>query len=162
MIKYIFAILFPLALFLRINFEVLALVEYENVNPGNDLSYTFKRLKEKITLFFLTPFTDKKLDYYKRLIEVRLAELKYVTDKKDIANIQTTTQRYSATAGELTDLVIGYNTLFGKKEDIKNMFMDHLKAVDEFKKSYNDTTAEWRFVEHVSDSIKLYSAKLGN
>ena len=81
-------------------------VTYEAVNPGNDFAYIIKRLQEKIILAILSFSDSRKLQYYEKLLGARLSELKFVVDKKDIANIQTASQRYSATAGELTQFIL--------------------------------------------------------
>lgn len=91
---------------------------------------------------------------------MRLAELKHIVDKRDIANIQTSTQRYSATAGQLTEFVLQKKNLADKKAEARELLLSHLPVVEELKSAYNDTTAEWRFVEHDVDYLKIYISQL--
>lgn len=134
-------------------------IPYESINPKDGYRYVFKRLNEKITMVVLSFNPDKKADYYQKLIEVRLRELKYVVDKKDIANIQTVNQRYFTTAGQATEH-IKKNNLLQHKGKLKNLFSQHLAVLAKLKQSFNDTTAEWRFLEHNVDYLKIYSAQL--
>ncbi len=134
-------------------------VKYESVNPSPSYGYSFKRLKEKITLIILSPFPSKKSDYYMDLMKVRLAEFKYVVDKKDISNLQTTSERYFTTAGELTDLILK-NKLEAKKGNAVMLFEDHVKVAAELEKSYSDDTAQWRLIRYTSDNLQTYLSEL--
>ena len=80
-------------------------IKYETISPKYGYKYLFKRLREKITLAVLSRNPSRKADFYSQLLDRRLAELKQVVDEKDIANIETTSQRYSATMGELVNLI---------------------------------------------------------
>ena len=141
------------------NTDELIDVKYESINPDSDLQYTFKRLKEKLTLVLFAPFPNKKLGYYETLLGIRLAEYKYVVDKKDISNIQTVSQRYFTTAGELVDFSLK-NSSVDRKKEIKETLQKQAAVVNKFKESFNDTTAEWRFVKHTSDYLDNYMSKL--
>lgn len=133
-------------------------VKYAGVNPSDSYRYTLKRLQENILLKIYSFFPQKKLSYSENLLDTRLAELKYIVDKKDIANIETTSQRYAATAGNLTE--DAKNASDQMKMQIKKMLTDHLAFINNLKSSYNDTTAEWRFVENDVNSLKEYISKL--
>ncbi len=129
---------------------------YEKINPKDGFKFSFKRLQEKITLFFI--FSSKsKYTYQSHLLNTRLAELKYVVDNKDIPNIQTTSQRYYTAAGDLTEFVIKNNL---DKKVLRNQLSSHLLVLESLKKEFNDTTAEWRFLEHDFDYIKAYILQL--
>ena len=104
-------VLFALTLLVTLIFAPGGVVlAAEKVNPGDDYKYVIKRLKEKVVLFFFSASPNKKINFYKNLIDIRLAELKYVVERKDIANFQTVSQRYTATNGEATDLVLEKGT----------------------------------------------------
>lgn len=133
-------------------------IRYESVNPSQGYQYLMKRLKEKMNLMFNFS-TEGKIIYYKELLRVRLAELKYVVDNKSITDIETTSQRYSATVGEITDLVISYD-MNNHKQEIRDLLINHLTIIDILKGTYDDTTAEWRFVENDSNYLKIYISKL--
>ena len=136
------------------------IIKYESVNMVDGSRYLIKRLKEKVTLFFLSLDSEKKLNYYEKLLNIRLSELKYVVDNKDIGNIQVASQRYFTTAGQLTNFLVSKNTLSVKKEIVKQLFADHIKVIEILKKSYKDTTAEWRFLRDDTNYLIDYSAQL--
>lgn len=137
--------------------EVL-MVEYEKINPGDDYKYVIKRLKEKIALFFVFK-PESKVSYYKKLLSVRLAELKLVAENKDIANIQTTSQRYEATAGQLTEY-IKKKSLSKYDQEVIDLFSSHIPVIQEVQKNYEFNVAEWRFLENDINSLKQYTGML--
>lgn len=136
--------------------NLVASIKYEKVNPDNGMQYDFKRIKEKLFAVFAFS-TAQKVNYQTEILEVRLAELKYIVDNEDIANIETGSQRYSATAGNLTKLVVDNNM---PKEQVKLVLEQHLQILQELRKSFNDTTAEWRFIENDVNYLKIYLKEL--
>ncbi len=130
---------------------------YEKINPKDGFKFSFKRLQEKIIFAFFTFSAQSKYMYQRDLLSKRLAELKYVVDNKDISNIQTTSQRYYTTAGDLTQFTIKNNQ---DKNAFKEQLSSHLLILENLKKEFNDTTAEWRFIEHDIDYIKTYISQL--
>lgn len=134
-------------------------IKYESISPKNGFEYSFKRLREKITLFWLSRDPLRKANYYSELLDKRLAELKQVVDEKDIENIQTVSQRYSATAGELTNL-INQKSLGEVKPSVLNKFSQHVFLLESFQKSYVFDTAQWMFIKHDIDYLKIYSSQL--
>lgn len=132
-------------------------VPYETINPKDGFKFSFKRLQEKIMLTLFSFYPQPKLNYQKDLLTKRLAELKYVVDNKDISNLQTTSQRYYSQAGQLTEFVLKNNL---GKHGLKDQLSSHLLVLEVLKKQYNDTTAEWRFIEHDVDYIKNYINQL--
>jgi hypothetical protein len=135
-------------------------VSYEKVNMKDGSRYLFKRLKEKTFLFLLSFNSQKKLDYYQKLLNIRLSELKYIVDHKDISNIQVASQRYFTTAGQLTNFFISKGSLTANKEAVKELFAEHIKIIEILKKPYNDTTAEWRLLRDDANYLIDYSASL--
>lgn len=135
-------------------------VKYEKINMKDGSSYLFKRLEEKTILFLLSFNSQKKLDYYEKLLNVRLSELKYIVDHKDISNIQVASQRYFTTAGQLTNFLISKGSLAGNKETIKQLFTEHIKIIEILKKSYDNTTAEWRLLRDDGNYLIDYSSSL--
>lgn len=154
-IAVVLAFAFPQSYVLAEGFEL----KYEAVNPGNDPAYVFKRFREKVILFILSVSPEKKADFYEGLLTIRLSELKKIVDKKDIANIQTTSQRYSATLGEYTDFLIA-RKLEGRKEKVKSTFLTHVPVLEKLRDSYDYTLAEWRFIQYDLDYLKIYILKL--
>lgn len=134
-------------------------IKYETISPKYGSKYLLKRLREKITLFVLGKNPSRKADYYSRLLDIRLAELKQVVDEKDIANIETTSQRYSATMGELIN-IIKQNNLDEMKAVILTKINKHLPILESLQKQYEFSTAEWRFIKYDIDYSKEYSSIL--
>jgi hypothetical protein len=133
-------------------------VQYESVNPDGGFNYNIKRIKEKIVLLFsFTP--TKKAEYQEKLVQKRLSELKYIVDNKDGANIETASQRYSTTVGNLVELIIK-NNLQTHKETTLKMLEEHSIAIENLKGSFDDTTAEWRFIKYDEDYLKAYIQQL--
>ena len=62
-------------------------VNYESVNP-NSMFYPIKRATEKVKLFFLSKIDPKKEEAYTlKLLNRRISELVYISDKKDLDNL---------------------------------------------------------------------------
>ena len=142
-----------------VNAQEVSEIKYESISPKNGFEYSFKRLREKITLFWLSRDPLRKANYYSELLDRRLAELKQVVDEKDIENIQTVSQRYSATAGELTNL-INQKSLGEIKPSVLNKFSQHVFLLEGLQKSYVFDTAQWMFIKHDIDYLKIYSSQL--
>ena len=132
-------------------------IKYEDVNPQSGFKYSFKRLQEKIMLLFAFSETSK-LDVYQNLLNRRLSELKFVVDKKDISNIQTVSQRYAQTAGEVTEFI--QNTSSSNKQSTKKLLESHLLIIKQFQNNFDNTTAEWRFLKHDEDYLRIYISNL--
>lgn len=134
-------------------------IEVQAVNPGDDYRYVLKRLGEKIRLLILSFSAEKKADYYIKLMTVRISELDHVVGDKDIANIQTASQRYAATSGELADFVLSKN-LSSYKEKVKNLFESHIPYLEKLRDTYPYISSEWRFVQDDANSLKSHISKL--
>ncbi len=163
-IGYVFLILFSLFPTLivstakvRADNIVPPTLNYEEVNMENDFRYLIKRVKEKVTVALLSYNPQKKLSYYERLLNIRLAELKYIVDHKDIANIQVSSQRYFTTAGQLTEFLKSKNKLTSNKEKVIKLFAGHIQVIESLKTAYPNTTAEWRFLRDDANYLIDYS-----
>ncbi len=163
--KLLFLSLF-LAFSLSINFSIKTYaqdsaaenIQYEEVNPDREVFYKVKRLKEKLSL--LTKITPRaKAKYYEELSKRRLAELTYVVKGKNLAYIETSSQRYETTVGRLTELVVT-KRVTKENESVQKLLSDQLAVVDELKDYFPYDTAEWRFVMNDYNSIKIYMEKL--
>lgn len=123
------------------------------INPSDGYKYTLKRFEEKIVLFILNSLPKNKENYYEKLIDVRFAELTIVAQKKQIAHIEKSSQRYSATVGE----AVNWNKNKSLNSDeLKKIIEGHLKLIPELQNNYDATTAEWRFLENDINSLKEY------
>lgn len=136
-------------------------VTYQAVNPSSSFNYNLKRLREKMILKVLFYSKDSKANYYEKLINVRLAELKYTIDKKDMANFEKTSQRYHTTVGEAVKSLRD-NRLETKQIAMRNMLVSHIPVLEKLQGSFDDTTAEWRFVHDDINYVKQYVEILNN
>lgn len=133
---------------------------YEAVNPPDGISYLFKRIREKITIFFSFS-NERKINNYKKLVQVRLAELKFIIENKEIGYFEKSTQRYFTTAGQLTELLTNKNTKT-RYDEVREMLSSHIPILSRLRDTYNPTTAEWRFVEDDINYIKGYINSLSS
>lgn len=131
----------------------------ESVNPESDYNYILKRMKEKFILMFLSFSVDKKANYYTKLVNVRLAELKHVVSNKDIANIQTSSQRYFSTAGQLEQYLLK-NNLSNTKGLAKDLFTSHISKLEVLRDTYSYDTSEYRFIQDDINYLKSYISDL--
>lgn len=125
----------------------------ESVNPPDGMQYLYKRIKEKLTVFFA--FSSKsKIDNYKNLLNTKLSELKFVIENKHMSYFEKSTQRYFTTAGELASL----SKSADKKdlESVKELMSQHIPVLIKLRDSFEFGTAEWRFVEDDINYIKGY------
>lgn len=129
-------------------------VKLESVNPPDGMPYFFKRVREKVSLFLA--FSDEsKVKIYQGMVRVRLAELKYVVEKKEMGYFEQTTLRYFSTAGQLTSVLMKSN----KKDQstlVKNEFSSQIPVLEKLRDNYDATTAEWRFIQDDINYLKGY------
>lgn len=138
-----------------ITVEEIAVV---SVYPDDGFKFKLKRLKEKIVM--IIKFSESsKVDYQQQLLGRRLSELKHIVINDNRAYIETTSQRYEATAGQLTESIIA-NNLDDKKDFTSRLFASHSEALNELKENYSFETAEYRFVMNDINSLKIYSNSL--
>lgn len=137
----------------------MILVKYQSVNPSDGSKFLIKRFQEKIKLFTLFISKTSKADYYQELVGIRLAELKYVIDNKDMARFENTTKRYYTTAGQLTEFIMKKN-LVDRKEKARELFESHIPVLESLRDTFKDTTAEWRFVHDDINYLKIYTERL--
>lgn len=135
-------------------------IKKEDINPDNGFGYFVKRLKEKIKLLSLFTNPTAKADYDLVLVNKRLAELKYVVDKKDADKIEVSSQRYSSTVGDLTNVLTSNNNLKEQKEKVKDELSKHLPLIEKLRGAYDYPTAEWRFMKQDADYLEIYLSKL--
>lgn len=154
---FLFPALFVSTAKVRANNIVSPSLNYEKINMENGFRYLIKRAKEKVTIALLSYNPQKKLSYYEKLLDIRLAELKYIVDHKDIANIQVASQRYFSTAGQLTSYFLSKPNLLSQKGVVISLFSEHSIILEKLKASYENTTAEWRLVRDDINYLVDYS-----
>ena len=129
-------------------------VTYESVNPPDGMPFLLKRVKEKIGLFFSFS-NESKINNYKKLTEVRLAELKFIIEKNHMGYFEKSTQRYFTTVGQLTTLVTSKNVK-NQYNPIREELLSHIPVLTKLRDNYDFDTAEWRFVEDDINYVKGY------
>lgn len=135
-------------------------VAYEKVNPKDRGSYVVKRLKEKAMLALLSFSKPKKADYYNKLVSNRLAELKYVVDKKDMANFEHATTRYFTTVGQFADFLTKNGTEEQKSQVAKNLSL-HIAVLEGLRGTFEgQEKAEWRFMQDDINYVRMYTDQL--
>lgn len=134
-------------------------VNYETTNPSDGFGFIAKRLGEKLRVFLSSPFPKKKENIYEELATKRLAELKYVIEKPDMANFEKATIRYSTTVGMWADF-INKNKLDSRKSHAAKTLSKHIPVIEGLMTKYDPTTAEWRFVKQDLDYLQIYIDKL--
>lgn len=135
-------------------------VPYESVNPPDGISYLLKRVREKISMVFAFS-NERKINNYKKLVQVRLAELKFVIENKEMGYFEKSTQRYFTTVGQLTEFLTNKNIMTTNQE-VREMLSSHIPILSRLRDTYNPTTAEWRFVEDDINYIKGYINSLSS
>lgn len=134
-------------------------VRYEATNPSDGFGFISKRLGEKIKLFLNSPFPKKKERVYEELSTKRLAELKYVIEKADMANFEKATIRYSTTVGMWVDF-INKNKLNDRRSHAAETLSNHIPVIEQLMTKYDPTTAEWRFVKEDLDYVSIYISQV--
>lgn len=134
-------------------------IKYEQINPDLGSKYILKRLREKIRGIFSFSASSKE-KFYRELANRRLAELKYVVEKKDLNHHEVASKRYFTTVGQLTEYILSNKSLERRKEEVANLLSSHLLVVEDLQKYFRDTTAEWRFIKHDADYLRIYIGKL--
>lgn len=134
-------------------------LKYESVNPNQSFGYSIKRLKEKVLLFVYSISPSKKADYYNVLTNSRLAELKYVIDKKDADDFELATKRYFTTAGQYVEYLNKKN-LNDKKGIALETLKQHEPILIKLRDTFDPLSAQYRFVEDDINYIKQYELSL--
>jgi len=134
-------------------------VPKQTIYPGSVL-YLVKRVWEK-TRLALSLTKDMKFSYQNKLVEKRLSELDYISDKKMIGEIEKGSQRFSYYAGILAEATDEK----GSEDQIKQViekFSNFKKNLDKYRDRFPSGTAEWRFVQENIDTLSILSEKLKN
>lgn len=129
------------------------------ITPDYGIIFGLKRFQENIFLKIkATP--SSKVDYESAILDERLSELKYLVENQKIGYLLTSSLRYSATAGKLTE-IIKQNYIFDKIPLIQAKFKSHQKIIAGLVTlcQKNDNT-ECKYIEDDVNYLKLYSNKL--
>lgn len=140
----------------------LALILSQNANPDFPPFFGLKRIQEKV---FLSLEADPSgiIDYQMALLNKRLNELKSLVNNKSYSYLLTASQRYSTTAGQITELMIN-NNLGNKVDSIKKQFLEHQKVLNDLYIAYpkNTDNVEYKYLEDAINYLKIYLEKLSS
>lgn len=126
------------------------------IPPGYFL-YNFERIIEKIQVnFYFSP--DSKVDFYKDLLQKRLAELKYIVDRGYLDEVEKSSQRVSYQVGILSDYIKNEN-LNNKKDSIHKLFQENKVILEMLRDKYQANSSFWMLIQHVINSIDFNSQK---
>ncbi len=119
----------------------------------NSFFYPLKRISEKVVVYFYFD-SNKKADYYQNLVQVRLAELKYIVDKDFRDQVERSTQRVSYQIGILTDYVVG-KKLNNKQQSLADLYKSYRIILEKLRDKYPENSSYWMLVQHIINSIDL-------
>ncbi len=101
---------------------LVSLLASRNANPDSPF-FALKRVQEKV--FLISKISPKqKIEYLSLLLDNRLQELSEPVRAGNHKFVLLSAQRYSATAGQITDLIIS-NNLKEYVEPMKTKFSNH-------------------------------------
>lgn len=139
---------------------VAALFLSENATPSS-IFFPLKRLQEKIFLK-LKPNAPAQVEYLSSLLDTRLEELKKMVDQKDYSTILEASLRYSATAGNLTDIIL-INKLSMQGQALKSKLAEHKKSLQQILKTYPvDLNTERKYIEDDINYVSIYIDQLSS
>ncbi len=160
--NYIAGIILPVVLFIFLPNSSLVYAAQDIdlpsvfIQPGMTY-YPVKRLFENLMEKF--QFTDDtKAKYYEDLLQIRLAELKYIVDKDYLDQVEKSTQRVSYQVGILTDYVVG-KKLNNKKQNLVNLYKEDKIILEKLRDKYPFNSSYWMFVQHIINSIDINQQK---
>lgn len=127
------------------------------IKPNGDIFYNVKRGYEKILEKF--QFSNaSKLNYHQNLLLTRLSELKYVAERKDLGQLQKSTERFSYEAGKLTQLSEKLHSI--DKASIQNKFKEYKPVLEKLRDLYVYNSSFWRLIQYDIDTLDILSKKL--
>lgn len=141
----------------QINAQTDLKIRKSTINPGSFL-YPLDRALEKLFQYFqFTPAL--RVNYYKSLLEERLAEVDYVAKNKLLGEVEKSSNRFAAQAGVLTDYV-NTSGMEEEKQTIVDMFQKYADFLPQSRDKFQADTSFWRFIQQDIDSLNLYLDKL--
>lgn len=124
----------------------------------NDSLYKIKRLQERLTIMIKTS-PKAKAEYYLYLLDQRLEDMHYIYDVKLDDLAISTSLRYAATAGELTN-ILKNNNLTEIKPQVKEKFENHRAVIKGILDSYPYQDEKWKFYQDAINYLDLYLNEL--
>ncbi len=127
------------------------------IKPNGGFYYIVKRGYEKILEKF--QFSDNsKLNYRQNLLITRLSELKYVAERKDIGELQQSTERFSYEAGKVGQLAEKLSS--SDKTSVQNKFKEYQPVLEQLRDLYVYDSSYWKLIQYDIDTLDILSKKL--
>jgi hypothetical protein len=135
----------------------------QNDLPNVNLSpvsffYPLKRIYEKAIIRFYFN-SNRKVDYYKSLVQERLAELNYVVEKEYLSEVEKSSQRFSYQVGSLTDFIVD-KKFVNMNADLGNLFKKDRVILERLRDNYPANSSFWMLIQHSINSIDINQQKL--
>ncbi len=139
-----------------------ALLLSNQANPDSPL-FGVKRAQEKIFLT-ISSSPDKKAKYYSSLLDKRFEEINFLVKSKKTNLLWSASLRYSATAGELSKLIIDNNlTSYVPKTIEKFKFHQVVfKNLDDDNFPNRLANENWKYLQDASHYLDQYIIKLSH
>ena len=146
-----------LGLIVVLGIIVFLLLNVNNAIPGSPL-FAVKRLEEKVFLK-LKSSPEDKISYQSFLLETRLKELAELANQKKYSYILEASLRYSATAGNLTELIV-QNSQEDQAAQTIRQFEQHKTKLQNIYISYPMEDTEGKYLLDDKNYLDLYIEKL--
>jgi hypothetical protein len=130
-----------------------------DTDPRYSYLYSLKRIQEKI--FSKLQFSpEPRVRYQTLLLNERLSELQTIVDTKQYDYILQSSLRYSATAGELTNMIKESNLTELRSPTIE-VFKSHQQRLQTIINNYpKDQNVEWKYIQDDFNYLLIYQEQL--
>jgi|SRR3989344_7869276 len=141
--------------------SIILLLLSPQANPDFPELYKVKRLQEKI-FFTIQLSPSRKADYYLTLLSIRSQEIENLVKNRSYGYILSSSLRYSATAGMLTEL-IKQNNLSEHIAPTLKTFKTHQKLFESLVSGYpTEENESWKFIQDDFNYLTIYTGFLQN
>lgn len=123
-------------------------IEYESITPGSPY-YVFKRIKETVTLNFLTFGEKNKAKYSAQLLKIRLNELAHSVKNNKIGYLENVANRYTNQAGVIIEKYAMTNN-----PDIKKQAQGYIPILEKLRDNYPANSPYWLMIQYAVDTTK--------
>jgi len=132
-------------------------INYPKINSMSPY-YQSKRFWEK-TVYYFTFSNKSKASFNQELLKERLAELKYVADKRLLSGIETAAKRFSSQAGVSAEAVKNLkdnNKISATVEE----FNSYTKILNGLRDLYAANSGYWLAIQQDIDTLKILSDEI--
>lgn len=138
----------------------LSLILSQSASPDFSPFFALKRVQEKVYLNFKGS-PSERVNYMSSLLDRRLDELSSMVKRQSYCCILASALRYSATAGQITEMIEA-NNIKGKVPAIIDQLQNHKKVLQELYVIYpkNTENMEYKYIEDDINYLDLYLDKL--